>query len=119
MFAPYGFIQLIQVHKGFAFVWYLKPEDADKAIAGVNGKRIYAGVYEDRIAEAANHKLSSVVRKEEKGRIVGVKGRIVAVDNALSKEAYDKLEAAGTLESTIAAQKVSLSPPDLVRDVPR
>lgn len=98
VFAPYGFIQSIQVHKGFAFVWYVKPEDADKAIAGVNGKRIYAGVYVDRVEESANHKLSSIVRKEQKGRIVGVKGRIVAVDKALSKEDYDKIEAVTSVE---------------------
>lgn len=107
MFAPYGFIQSIQVHKGFAFVWYLKPEDADIAMAAVNGKRIYAGVYQDRVEESANHKLSSIVRKEQKGRIVGVKGRIVAVDKALSKEDYDKVEAAGA-ETPASVEKVKL-----------
>lgn len=48
--------------------------------------------------ESANHKLSSIVRKEQKGRIVGVKGRIVAVDKALSKEDYDKIEAVTSVE---------------------
>lgn len=93
VFAPYGFIQSIQVHKGYAFVCFLHGNDGDKAIAGVNGKRIYAGVYKDRIEESANHKLSSIIRKEEKGRIVGVRGRIVAVDKALDKKDYEKLEA--------------------------
>lgn len=74
----------------------------------MNGKRIYAGVYQDRIEESANHKLSSVVRKEQKGRIVGVKGRIVAVDKALSKEEYDKLEAEGNLEAATSAEKVNV-----------
>lgn len=107
MFAPFGQIQNIQVHRGFAFVWYMKPEDADKAMAALNGKRIYAGVYQDRIEESANHKLSSTVRKEQKGRIVGVRGRIMAVDKALSKEAYDKLEAEGNLAAAVNADKVN------------
>ena len=45
-----------------------------------------------RIEESAKHKLTSVVRKEEKGRIVGVKGRIVAVDWALGKKEFEKAE---------------------------
>lgn len=108
MFAPFGLIQNIQAHRGFAFVWYMKPDDADKAMAAVNGKRIYPGLYKDRIEESANHKLSSIVRKEEKGRIVGVKGRIMAVDKALSKDVYDKAEADGKLAAAVDAEKVKL-----------
>lgn len=99
-------MQNIQVHRGFAFVWYIKPDDADKAMAALNGKRIYAGVAKDRIEESANHKLSSVVRKEQKGRIVGVRGRVMAVDKALSKEVYDKLEAEGSLAAAVNAEQV-------------
>lgn len=106
LFAPFGFLQGIQVHRGFAFVWYIKPDDADKAMAALNGKRIYAGVSKDRIEESANHKLSSTVRKEQKGRIVGVRGRVMAVDKALSKEVYDKLEAEGNLSEAVNAEKV-------------
>lgn len=91
-FAPYGPIHSIQLHKGFAFVWYLRRTSAEEALSKVNGKRIYAGMVQDRIEESAKPMLTSKKRKIEKGKIVGVKGRIVAVDWALGKKEYESME---------------------------
>lgn len=92
VFASYGPIQAINLHHGYAFVTYTQRADAEKALAGANGKRIYSGMLGDRIEEAAKHELTSVKRKKAKGKIVGVKGRVCAVDWALEKKEYMKLE---------------------------
>jgi nucleolar protein 4 len=94
-FAPYGPIHSISIPntaslssssrprgRGFAFVWFLRPTDAEKAITGVNGKRIWAGM--------------GLEREEKEGR-----GRMVAVDWALSKDEWHKAEA-GQTDSTAA-----------------
>jgi nucleolar protein 4 len=59
--------------RGFAFVWFLRPPDAEKAITGVNGTRVWAGM--------------GLEREEKEGR-----GRMVAVDWALSKDEWKKVE---------------------------
>ena len=55
-------------------------------------------MHADRIEEAAKHELTSVKRKKEKGRIVGLRGRVVAVDWALAKADYQKAETAAAAE---------------------
>jgi nucleolar protein 4 len=60
-------------------------------------------MHADRIEEAAKHELTSVKRKKEKGRIVGLKGRVVAVDWALAKAEYQKMEAG---EEAVAADEI-------------
>ncbi|KAK8846604.1 hypothetical protein IAR55_005690 [Kwoniella newhampshirensis] len=54
--------------RGFAFVWFLTKNDAEKAIEGVNGK----------------------VLKTAKGGKADTEGRVVAVDWALSKEKWEE-----------------------------
>lgn len=92
VFAPYGCIHSIRLLKGFGFVHFLRRQDAQTALQKLNGTRVFAGIIQQRIDEAANHKLSSTVRKEQKGRIVGVRGRPMAVDWAINKKEFQKLE---------------------------
>jgi nucleolar protein 4 len=92
-FASFGPIQTIRLLKGYAFITFITKASAQAALEGMNNKRIYAGMEKDRIQEAASHELTSIKRKKEKGKIVGVKGRMCAVDWALEKEQYMKLEA--------------------------
>lgn len=105
-FAPFGPLLSLQLHKGFAFVHFQRKEDAEKAMAKLNGSRIFAGFLQQRIDEAANHKLTSTLRKEEKGKIVGVKGRQMAVDWALAKKDYEKMENGDAVEESLKETKV-------------
>lgn len=91
-FCRFGPLQSIHLRKGYAFVWFVRRADAESALASVNGTRVYHGMHADRVEEAAKHELSSTKRKKEKGRIVGLRGRVVAVDWALGKAEYQRLE---------------------------
>lgn len=91
-FCRFGPLQSVHLRKGYAFIWFVRQPDAEAALKEMNEKRIYHGMHADRIEEAAKHELTSVKRKKEKGRIVGLRGRVVAVDWALSKQEYQKLE---------------------------
>jgi nucleolar protein 4 len=117
-FTPYGPIHSIHfptapstssdnkkpLARGFAFVWFLAKKDAENALEGVNGSRIYAGLATEK-ANAAKGKKKEKKKKVEEGDVEEKKveepvvekkeekGRIVAVDWALSKERW--LEAAG------------------------
>ena len=62
-------------------------------------------MHRDRIEEAASHELTSTKKKKEKGKIVGLRGRLVAVDWALGKAEYEKLEAGG--EATPASAPIA------------
>ncbi|SGY69449.1 BQ5605_C004g03016 [Microbotryum silenes-dioicae] len=87
--------------RGFAFVYYVTKSCAEAALKAMNGTRIYAGMAADRIAEEGG-KLGKKkeVREKKKAALKesrgggGEKGRLVAVDWALSKDDWKKAQEA-------------------------
>jgi nucleolar protein 4 len=65
--------------RGFAFVWFMVRNDAQRAMDGINGKPII------RAPDAANAMGKGKGKKVEVGE-----GRLVAVDWAMSKEKYQE-----------------------------
>ncbi|GAA6041866.1 hypothetical protein NBRC10512_000543 [Rhodotorula toruloides] len=87
--------------RGFAFVYFVTRSHAEAAMKAVNGARIYAGMAAERIAsEGGKEGKKKEVRekkkkeKESSGGGGGEKGRVVAVDWALSKEEWQKAQEA-------------------------
>ncbi|BGP37418.1 RNA recognition motif-containing protein [Rhodotorula kratochvilovae] len=85
--------------RGFAFVYFVSRGHAEKALAAVNGTRVYAGMAAERIAtEGGKEGKKKEVRqkkkaaKSESGGGGGEKGRVVAVDWALSQEDWKKVQ---------------------------
>jgi nucleolar protein 4 len=84
--------------RGFAFVWMLSKADAAKALEGVNGTTVRAGLAA-RLAEEKQMKKKDVrlERKNESVKdgddaeiVAGSKERVVAVDWALSKDRWEE-----------------------------
>ncbi|KAI9456596.1 hypothetical protein HD554DRAFT_2144789 [Boletus coccyginus] len=91
--------------KGFAFVWMLSKKDAESALEKCNGTKVVAGMANDIVSSKQQRKKQ---RREEKKRQnaepedgqkeetveepeesgSGAKGRVIAVDWALSKERW-------------------------------
>jgi len=109
VFAKFGSLHSINFPKdsatgkprGFAFVYYVTKSDAEKALKAVNGARIYAGMAEERIAsEGGKEGKKKEVREKRKAEAKesggggGEKGRLVAVDWALSQDDYKKAQEA-------------------------
>ncbi|GEM09294.1 ribosomal processing [Rhodotorula toruloides] len=87
--------------RGFAFVYFVTRSHAENALKALNGTRIYAGMAAERIAsEGGKEGKKKEVRekkkaeKEKSGGGGGEKGRVVAVDWALSKEEWQKAQEA-------------------------
>ncbi|SCV72435.1 BQ2448_3972 [Microbotryum intermedium] len=87
--------------RGFAFVYYVTRSSAEAALKAMNGTRIYAGMATERIAEEGGKlgKKKEIREKKkaalkENGGGGGEKGRLVAVDWALSKDDWKKAQEA-------------------------
>ncbi|KAH9828792.1 RNA-binding domain-containing protein [Rhodofomes roseus] len=99
--------------KGFAFVWMLSRKDAERAMEGANGMKVYAGMAvrlvtdkqkkkkqrrEEEKAEKAA-KGQGELEEEDEGPETRGKERVIAVDWALSKDKWQaekaKLEQEG------------------------
>jgi nucleolar protein 4 len=85
--------------RGFAFVYYITKSDAEKALKAVNGTRIYAGMAQERVeSEGGKGGKKKEVREKKKAAEKmsqgggGEKGRLVAVDWALSKDDWKKAQ---------------------------
>ncbi|TNY20075.1 ribosomal processing [Rhodotorula diobovata] len=85
--------------RGFAFVYFVSRGHAEKALAAVNGTRVYAGMAAERIAtEGGKEGKKKEVREKKKAEKTasggggGDKGRVVAVDWALSQEEWKKVQ---------------------------
>lgn len=85
--------------RGFAFIYYVGKPMAEAALKGVNGTRIYSGMAAERIAsEGGKEGKKKEVREKKKAEKAqfqgggGEKGRVVAVDWALSKEEWEKAQ---------------------------
>jgi len=91
--------------KGFAFVWMLSKKDAESALEKCNGMKVVAGMASDIVS--SKQKRKKQCREEKKRQNVksedgqeeetveeleetgsGAKGRVIAVDWALSKERW-------------------------------
>ncbi|CAE6349255.1 unnamed protein product [Rhizoctonia solani] len=123
LFAPYGPIFSITLpaaqfegsesktgrHRGFAFVWMLSHADAERALAGVNGRTVGAQKKQRKTRrereEAARAKAAARLRAmkgeepededseeedEDKADGPAKEGRVVAVDWALSKSKWEE-----------------------------
>ncbi|GAA97629.1 uncharacterized protein L969DRAFT_94770 [Mixia osmundae IAM 14324] len=66
--------------RGFAFVWFIRREDAQKALEGANGRKVWPGYGQEHITSAG--------QVEEADR-----GRVMAVDWALGKRDWEAAEA--------------------------
>ncbi|KAG9311398.1 hypothetical protein JVU11DRAFT_8509 [Chiua virens] len=91
--------------KGFAFVWMMSKKDAESALEKCNSMKVFSGMANDLVADKQKRKKQ---RREDKRRQdiksepgedgetveepdhVGNKGRVIAVDWALSKERWEK-----------------------------
>lgn len=87
--------------RGFAFVYFVTRSHAESAMKAVNGTRVFAGMAAERIAsEGGKEGKKKEVREKKKaereklGGGGGEKGRVVAVDWALSKEEWQKAQEA-------------------------
>ncbi|KPV77078.1 uncharacterized protein RHOBADRAFT_52034 [Rhodotorula graminis WP1] len=85
--------------RGFAFVYFVSRGHAEKALAAVNGTRVYAGMAAERVAtEGGKEGKKKEVREKKKAEKTasggggGDKGRVVAVDWALSQEEWKKAQ---------------------------
>lgn len=110
VFCPFGPLHSISLHKGFSFIWYLRHASASSAIEKINNTRVYPGMYDDRVREAGEHEKASMVKKLEKGKIYNIKkekGRLVAVDWALGKDEFQKIEKSNA-EKGAAAEKMQV-----------
>ncbi|KAI0031894.1 hypothetical protein K488DRAFT_38076, partial [Vararia minispora EC-137] len=83
--------------KGFAFVWMWTKREAEKAMEGVNGKMVRAGMAEEMVRDKQVRKKARRQAKKAKGgeedEGLGEDGngaRIVAVDWALSKDRWEE-----------------------------
>ena len=109
--------------RGFAFIWYLSKKDAERAIDGVNGREVTPGAItaptmnkkerarlrrklrkqaegeEGEDANAEEDVEEEDDKKEESSKVSG-KGRIVAVDWALSKDRYEEAKTIDAGEET-------------------
>jgi len=106
LFAPFGPLHSIDIPttvvegkpkprgRGFAFVWMLNEADAGRAIEGLNGKRAYAGIAIEAIQKETDSEKKSAKRKREKATDSTERGRLMAVDWALSKQKYEEAEGA-------------------------
>jgi nucleolar protein 4 len=106
LFAPFGALHSIDIPttavegkptprgRGFAFVWMLNEADAGRAIEGLNGKKVYAGVSLEAIQKETDNEKKSAKRKREKATDSTERGRVIAVDWALSKQKYEEAEGA-------------------------
>jgi nucleolar protein 4 len=105
LFSPFGAIYSIHLptseadsprKKGFAFVWMSKKGDAEKAIAGCNGRTVRAGSKvgeKKKKKKRAENRVSPGNEKDDGGSDVAITesgGRVIAVDWALSKERWNK-----------------------------
>lgn len=116
LFLPYGPLHAVHFppppSKGFAFVWFLSKVDAERAIAGANGKVVSAGLAERLVvAKQMRKKDARVAAKAALGRKDGKREeggadeaksdedaavhldgteRVIAVDWALSKERWEE-----------------------------
>jgi nucleolar protein 4 len=120
LFLPYGPIHSIDIPvsapeestpdakpraRGFAFVWMLSKPDAEKALEGLNGSKVRAGLAARLAKEKQKKKKEArLERKAEEGAADGeeieAKERIIAVDWALSKNRWE--EEKGRLEQEAA-----------------
>lgn len=95
--------------RGFAFVWFFSKKDAERGIAGVNGRAVRAGAVG---APTMNKKERARLRRklraeggaqeggaEEDEAEVDVSERIVAVDWALSKEKWEEAKVKGLVQT--------------------
>jgi nucleolar protein 4 len=106
LFLPFGPIHAVHVPsttaedgtprgRGFAFVWMLSKADAARALAGVNGTKVRAGLAA-RLAEEKNKKKKDARLERKKEGAEGdaddaaAKERVVAVDWALSKDRWEE-----------------------------
>ena len=92
--------------RGFAFVWYVRKDDAERALAELNGSRVYAGVHDARVKEEGDGRLGKkrevrLLKKQQQQHDTddasgagGEKGRLMIVDWALGKKEYDQNAAA-------------------------
>ncbi|KAI8461336.1 hypothetical protein BY996DRAFT_4631763 [Phakopsora pachyrhizi] len=106
IFAPFGTIHSINIPtvvkdgkesktrgKGFAFVWMISEADASRALKGLNGKNIYAGISHEAIKNDTDGQKKSKKRKESKDvEKPEDRGRIITVDWALSKKKFEEAE---------------------------
>jgi len=77
--------------KGFAFVWMWTKREAEKAMEGVNGKTVRAGMAEELVRDKQMRKKDRREAKKGKDKEEAKeKGRVVAVDWALSKERWEE-----------------------------
>lgn len=96
-----------QRSRGFVFIWYYSKKDAERAIEGVNGREVVAGAI---TAPTMNKKERARLRKKARQNEANgddakedsgdeddgeeseqkTKGRVLAVDWALSKEKWEK-----------------------------
>lgn len=132
LFLPYGPIHQIDVLKGFAFVWMLSKKDAERAVEGVNGASVRAGMANDIVKDKQRRKKE--IRLEAKRRAAQAseppennegdnsddekdeepaaestgKARVIAVDWALSKGKWEeekkKIEEAGSASADEGAE---------------
>ncbi|GJE98227.1 RNA-binding domain-containing protein [Phanerochaete sordida] len=108
--------------KGYAFVWYLSKKDAEKALEGANGSKVYAGMADGLVRDKQKKKKlrreEAKIKQKEKERKAKQKGkdaegdeepedeeeseeeeekhgaeRVIAVDWALSKDKWEEVKA--------------------------
>lgn len=119
VFLPYGPIHEIHIPdsegskirtKGFAFVWMLSKQDAERAIEGCNGKLVRAGTAETMITDKQKKKKQRRLEQKAKAARQGqgegeenqpeqghedkiVSERTIVVDWAMSKDKWEKEKA--------------------------
>lgn len=105
--------------RGFAFIYYVTKSDAEKALKAVNGTRIYAGMAAERVEnEGGKGGKKKEVREKKKAAEKaslgggGDKGRLVAVDWALSKDDWKKAQEAEKGDAASASGSESGSDDD-------
>jgi nucleolar protein 4 len=82
--------------KGFAFVWMWTKKEAERAMEGVNGTKVHAGMAEEMVKDKQRRKKARREAKKSKDEKKGNDEeeakdvRIIAVDWALSKDKWEE-----------------------------
>lgn len=83
--------------KGYAFVWYLSKKDAEKALEGANGTKVYAGMADglvrDKQKKKKKRREEAKVKQKEKERKAKQKGKAMESDEEGDEEEKEESEA--------------------------